>query len=116
MLRPIELSDLDDLVALGSDPDVTRFVGNLDRPSAEERIRLAEGEWSEPGYGMMAILERAGQRFPGRGGLKYWTQFGETEVGWVLRRDTWGHGYAAEAGRARVEWGLANFALPYSRR
>ena len=113
MLRPIELSDLDDLVALGSDPDVTRFVGNLDHPSAEERICLAQREWSQRGYGMMAILERDGRRFLGRGGLKYWTRFGETEVGWVLRRDAWGHGYATEAGRACVEWGFANFTLPY---
>src|SRR2546429_573008 len=90
MLRPIELSDLDDLVALGSDPDVTRFVGNLDHPSAEERICVAQREWSQRGYGMMAILERDGRRFLGRGGLKYWTRFGETEVGWVLRRDAWG--------------------------
>ena len=113
MLRPIELSDLDDLVALGSDPDVTRFVGNLDHPSAEERICVAQREWSQRGYGMMAILERDGRRFLGRGGLKYWTRFGETEVGWVLRRDAWGHGYATEAGRACVEWGFANFTLPY---
>src|SRR4051812_41780178 len=113
MLRPIELSDLDDLVALGSDPDVTRFLGNLDHPSAKERICLAQREWSQRGYGMLAILERAGQRFLGRGGLKYWPQFDETEVGWVLRRDAWGYGYATEAARACLGWGFASFEVPY---
>jgi hypothetical protein len=52
-LRPIGVSDLDDLVALGSDPRVTTFVTRLAR-SAEERITLAEREWSERGYGMLA--------------------------------------------------------------
>jgi RimJ/RimL family protein N-acetyltransferase len=113
ILRPIAFSDLDNLVALGSDPQVTEFVARLDRGSAEERIGMAEREWREHGYGMFAVLQRHGERFVGRAGLKYWPQFGETEVGWVLRRDAWGHGYATEAGRACVEWGFAEFRLPY---
>lgn len=113
ILRPIAYSDLEDLVALGDDAEVTRFVTRLDRESAAERIRLAEGEWSQRGYGMLAVLQRSGERFLGRAGLKYWPQFDETEVGWVLRRDAWGLGYATEAGRACVEWGFAEFALPY---
>jgi RimJ/RimL family protein N-acetyltransferase len=113
ILRPIEVSDLEDLVALSSDPEMTRFVRSLDRGGAEEAIRAGEREWSERGHGMLAILDRSGERFLGRAGLKYWPQFGETEVGWVLRRDAWGRGYATEAGRACVEWGFANLALPY---
>jgi hypothetical protein len=33
-------------------------------------------------------------------------------VGWLLRRDVWGQGYATEAARACLEWGFA--ALPVS--
>jgi len=114
ILRPIQPSDLDDLVALSSDPEVTRFVPGLDRRSAADRIRLAAREWSARGYGMLAMLERSGGgRFLGRAGFKYWPQFDETEVGWVLRRDVWGHGYATEAGRACVDWGFAECSLPY---
>ncbi len=61
----------------------------------------------------MAILERGTERFVGRSGLKYWPQFDETEVGWVLRPDAWGQGFATEAGRACVEWGLGALHLPY---
>lgn len=113
ILRPIAFSDLDELVALGSDAEVTRFVTRLDRRVAAERIRMAEREWSERGYGMLAVLQRGTQRFLGRTGLRYWPQFNETEVGWIFRRDAWGYGYATEAGRACIEWGFAEFALPY---
>jgi RimJ/RimL family protein N-acetyltransferase len=45
--------------------------------------------------------------------LKYWPQFQETEAGWLLRRDAWGHGYATEAARACVDWGFATLPVPY---
>jgi RimJ/RimL family protein N-acetyltransferase len=45
--------------------------------------------------------------------LKYWPQFDETEVGWVLHPSAWGHGFATEAGRACVEWGFGELGLPY---
>jgi RimJ/RimL family protein N-acetyltransferase len=46
---------------------------------------------------VFAVLDRASGRFLGRAGLKYWSQFDETELGWVLRRDAWGRGYGTEA-------------------
>lgn len=61
----------------------------------------------------MAIVERASGRFVGRSGLNYWPQFDETEVGWVLRPDAWGRGFATEAGRACLEWGFTHLDLPY---
>ncbi len=45
--------------------------------------------------------------------LKYWPQFDEAEVAWVLRREEWGHGYATEAARACADWGFREFAYPY---
>ena len=113
ILRPFEVCDVAELVALLGDAAVTRFVPSLDRGGAEERVRVAEREWSERGCGMLAVLDRSDERFLGRAGLKYWPRFDETEVGWVLRRDCWGHGYATEAGRASVEWGFANLSLAY---
>lgn len=58
-------------------------------------------------------VERRSGRFVGRTGLKYWPQFGETEVGWMLRPDDRGRGYATEAGRASLAWGFERFDLPY---
>jgi RimJ/RimL family protein N-acetyltransferase len=46
-------------------------------------------------------------------GMKYWPQFDETELGWVFRRDAWGHGYATEAARACRDWGFCSLSVPY---
>ena len=113
LLRPIELSDLDEFVALHADPEVTRFIRPLDRAAAKERLHRDQREWLERGHGLLAMLDLTNGAFLGRCGLKYWPQFDETELGWVLRRNAWGRGYATEAGHACVEWGFAGFDLPY---
>ena len=113
VLRPIGLADIDEFVVLHIDPEVTHFVRSLDRSQAQERLELAEREWTERGHGMLAIRDRTSGRFLGRAGLRYWPQFDETEVGWMLHRDTWGHGYATEAARACIDWGFAQLTVPY---
>jgi RimJ/RimL family protein N-acetyltransferase len=113
LLRPIAFDDLDEFVALHADPEVTRFVSRLDRQRAEDRLRRNEEEWRERGHGLLAVLDRGSGEFLGRAAVKYWPQLEETEVGWVLRRDAWGRGYATEAGRACVEWGFSLLEVPY---
>jgi RimJ/RimL family protein N-acetyltransferase len=112
-LRPLRRSDIDEFVALHDDPEVTRFIRALDRSQAEERLRLNEIEWAERGHGMFAVLDRLTSRFLGRTAVKYWPQFDETEVGWALRRDAWGHGYATEAAGACAAWAFTSLELPY---
>lgn len=112
-LRPMEMGDLDEFVELHADPEVTEFIRPLDRAAAEERLRRDEVEWRERGHGLLAMLDRQSGAFLGRCGLKFWPQFDETEVGWVLQREAWGHGYATEAARACLEWGFAGLDVPY---
>lgn len=113
LLRPMEADDLDEFAALHADSEVTRFVRSLDDDEVRARLERDAQEWRERGHGLLAILERKGGAFLGRCGLKHWPQFDETELGWILRRDAWGHGYATEAGRACLEWGLSELDLPY---
>ena len=113
LLRPISTDDLDDLVALHAEPEVARFMLALDREQARERIRLSEREWAERGHGVLGIYDAAGARFLGRTGMRWWPQFGETEIGWVLRPAAWGRGYATEAAGACLEWAFAHLPDPY---
>ena len=113
LLRPLGPADLEDFYALYTDPDVVRFTTSYDRAGAAQRLEEIASEWEHRGYGPMAVLDRPHGRFLGRCGLHYWPEFDETEVGWSFWTAARGHGYATEAGRACIEWGFANFALPY---
>jgi len=113
LLRPAGIGYVDGYVALSEDPEVTRFVTALDRRGAEERLAANEREWHERGHGMFALLDRRDGRFLGRAGLRYWPQFDETEIGWVLCRDAWGWGYASEAAGAILGWGFEVVPAPY---
>jgi RimJ/RimL family protein N-acetyltransferase len=113
LLRPLTTAFLDDVAAMHAMPEVVRTMGTYGRASTMARLERNEQDWREYGYGLVAIIERATGRFLGRSGLKYWPQFGETEVGWVLRADVWGHGFATEAGRACLDWGFGTLEVPY---
>jgi RimJ/RimL family protein N-acetyltransferase len=113
LLRPLTTADLDDIVELNAMPEVIRRMGTYSRQAALDRLERNEQEWEERGHGLVSIVERASGRFLGRSGLKYWPQFDETEVGWVLRPDAWGQGFATEAGQACLDWGFETLELPY---
>src|SRR5690348_9357706 len=88
-------------------------MGPFDRTRVLEWLQRNEADWKRYGYGRLGIVERGTARLLGRSGLKYWPQFGEIEVGWLLHPDAWGRGLATEAGRACVEWGFRDLDAPY---
>ena len=113
LLRPLVSDDIDEFVEMHATPEVVATMGRFGRQRSLERLERNELEWRERGHGLMAVVERASGRFAGRSGLKYWPEFDETEVGWVLHPAYWGRGFATEGGRACLEWGFRSFDIPY---
>jgi RimJ/RimL family protein N-acetyltransferase len=113
VLSPMTIGDLEAYVELHADPEVIRFLGAMDRPLAVSRLESDARLWDERGHGLFKITHRKDGRFVGRVGLKYWPQFDETEVGWTLRREEWGQGFATEAATACVDWGFKELPVPY---
>jgi len=105
-LTPMTMDDVDAYLGLHSDPDVIAFLGEMDPALAVARLEKDERQWETFGYGLFKLTARDDGRFLGRVGLRYWPQFDETEVGWTLRREEWGHGYATEAAVAVATWGF----------
>ncbi len=104
VLRMFRQDDLDAYAAMCADPDVMRYLGDgkpLARPDAWRQMAMIVGHWELKGYGLWALEERTTGALVGRAGFfepEGWPGF---EVGWMLRRESWGHGYATEAA-ARV--------------
>ena len=113
ILRRPTIDDLDELVAVQADPDIVRFMGPFDRAEAVKWLGRVDQNWEDRGYGRLAITDRETGLLLGRSGIMYLEQFNETELGWTLRREAWGRGYATEAARACGDWAFRNFELSY---
>ena len=110
-LRPVTVDDAVDLAHIYADAEVVRFVRGFDLEGTRAQLRRWVDEWKSRGIGIFAVLDGRTGEFLGRSGMKYWPEFDFTEVGWVLRRDVWGRGYATEAGRASLDYAFAETNL-----
>jgi ribosomal-protein-alanine N-acetyltransferase len=97
---------------LNLDADVMRhFPGPLSRTESDALVDRIVADFERCGWGLWALEERATGRFLGFTGLapvRFQAPFTPaTEVGWRLRRDAWGRGFATEAGRAALAFAFA---------
>ena len=107
-LRPFAAADLDAYAAMCADAEVMRHIGRggpVGRDAAWGQLALFLGHWPLCGHGMWAIERRADARLIGRAGYIAPEGWPGLELGWLLARDAWGQGYAAEACRAALDWG-----------
>src|SRR5436309_265442 len=102
ILRMFRQDDLDAYAAMCADEEVMRYIGEgkaIDRVAAWRQMAMMLGQWCLKGHGQFALEERATGTLLGRAGYfepEGWPGF---ELGWLLRRESWGKGYATEATR-----------------
>jgi RimJ/RimL family protein N-acetyltransferase len=106
------------LAAVNADAEVMRFLnGGVPLTRVESGLvsdRVLE-HWRTFGFGLWAVVERDGDDMLGFAGICHplwfprWTA--KVEVGWRLRRDAWGRGYATEAGREALRVGFEERGL-----
>lgn len=109
ILRPPALADFDAYADYVSDPEAMAMIGGAQvRPVAWRSFMAYCGAWATTGESMFWVFERdpgGGEgRFIGRIGP--WAPEGwpGTEVGWGLRTDAHGKGYAMEAAIACMDF------------
>jgi RimJ/RimL family protein N-acetyltransferase len=92
-------------------------TAHLNGPATEEEIdaafvRIATSQ-RENGFSFWAIERTADGALLGYCGLRICDDLdrpvhGNVEIGWRLREDAWGQGYAREAAQAALDWAWAN--------
>jgi len=113
-LRMFREDDLDAYADMCADEEVMRFIGAGGAVGADvawRQMALFLGEWALHGYGMWAVEERASGRLIGRVGFLNPHGWPACELGWLLARDAWGHGFALEAAQATIAHGRAQLGI-----
>jgi RimJ/RimL family protein N-acetyltransferase len=101
--RQMTADDLDDMAALLGDPDVMRYYTRpKDRDEAMAWIDWNQRLYRQEGFGLWLLTLRATGEFVGDCGLTPQEVDGtiDVEVGYHIRADLQGHGYATEAAAA----------------
>ena len=128
VLRPVTAGDHAALLAHWTQPDVRRFLFDGAAPSAAEvaeTIEESSGDFAARGFGVWLIelstaadldstaagLDSSAAGLVGTAGLRPLGGSG-LEIFYSLAPGAWGHGYATEAARAVLEYGLGPLGLP----
>ena len=100
--------------ALNSDPEVMATIGPvMSRAESDAFMNRIESRFGEHGFGLWCVdlVDGGGGEPIGFTGLAVpWFRDG-VEVGWRLRSEHWGHGYAPEAAHACLEFGFGTLGL-----
>ena len=118
ILREWRPDDRAAYLATCNTPAVTRFLGGPQEDGAiDAAIARIAASAAENGFCFWAVERRADCALLGYCGLKRATidgtpVDGEIEIGWRLREEAWGHGFAREAAAASLAWGWANLDAP----
>lgn len=116
ILRPHSIDDLDDCIALWSDPEVTRFISSKPFSRSETWARLLRyiGHWQVMGFSLWAVECRETGAFLGEAGFFEHRRDvvpayeGMPEAGWVLKPSAHGKGLATEIMQAALYWADEN--------
>ncbi len=117
ILRPWTVADLPVLSAFQLDPVLMHHFGKARLvDDSAERLERNQRFDRELGFTFKAVVRKADAEVIGNCGLKPITlppeilplaRPDDIEMGWLLRQDCWGKGYALEAATAVLDWGLS---------
>jgi RimJ/RimL family protein N-acetyltransferase len=110
VLRRWRESDRDAFFALNSDPAVMATIGPvMSRAESDAFMNRIEQRFGERPFGLWCI-DLDGEAIGFTGLVVPWFRDG-VEVGWRIRSEFWGHGYAPEAATECLRYGFDEVGL-----
>jgi [ribosomal protein S5]-alanine N-acetyltransferase len=116
ILREFVPEDGDALARILSDPQTMRYYpAPFDRAGVEGWIARNQRRYAADGHGLWAMELKSIGEMIGDCGVTLQEVDGErlSEIGYHLRRDLWGRGYATEAARACRDYGFAQLKMDF---
>ena len=106
-LLPIDARHAPELWELHQDKGIARWYP-MSREQALRFVERMESSWTR-GVGKWLAYEESTGVFVGRGGPSWAVVEGTecVEIGWALRQEVWGRGYATEIGRAGLDYAFS---------
>lgn len=114
-LRRFTPDDLELLVRLNADPDVTKYTGGpkeRDKSEAMLRGRILAYYDEHPGLGIWAGVELATGACTGMHLLNHINGETDIQVGYVMFKEHWGRGYATEMAVRLLRYGFEELKIP----
>jgi RimJ/RimL family protein N-acetyltransferase len=115
-LEPLAHVHLEGLLAVNGDAEVMRYItGKPDtREDCLQMIERVQARWAEFGFSWWAFMDNASGELVGTGCVQHLGRdpANPLELGWRLRRDRWGQGYASEAARRMAAFAFDDLAAP----
>ncbi|MDQ3188843.1 MAG: GNAT family N-acetyltransferase [Pseudomonadota bacterium] len=115
LLRPWRDNDADAFAAMNADTRVMEFfLAPLSREESDAMLLRARAAFEERGWGWWCVdIDGEPAGFAGLSVPPYDTPFTPcVEVGWRMRPQFWGCGYASEAARLALDYGFDHLRLP----
>ena len=102
------MDQLDDLLALHGNPNVSRYLTLSGAPWTHEQAETALRGWIElfetRQLGKLRLTRKSDGKFIGRAGYGIYPRTGEPEIGYALFEEHHGAGYATEAAVGLRDW------------
>jgi len=117
--EPMSEAHFDGLRVLNADPEVMRHVSGRPETAEETQASIArvQARWLEHGHSWWVLIERATDELIGAGCIQHLGHApgNPLEIGWRLRPDRWGQGYAIEAAERMARFAFEDLGAPLLR-
>ncbi len=110
ILRQIVPSDLNELYLMNSDPVVMKYIWNGSIGTLSQMKLELDGLISyyskNPGLGIWAMVLKETNTITGAGGLVYYDNTREIEIGYRIVKEHWNKGHAIEMATGLLKYGF----------